>query len=77
MFEMLERLSDPELEGENLQKEIARGKVSASIGKVMVDNASLMLEAEKFKDDRINAKINLPTVFESKETHKAIEVSNE
>lgn len=51
MFEALERLSDDDLTGEELQIEIKRAKSMASLGKVIVENAAVTLDAKKYADE--------------------------
>lgn len=51
LFEQLERLNDEDLNGEELDKELERTKAITNIGRVIVDNARLALEAAKFKAD--------------------------
>lgn len=53
LFAQLERLSDEDLTTEQLDKEIARGKAINDVGKTIVDNAKLVLEAAKLKGDHI------------------------
>ena len=48
MFGQLERLDNPDLSDEELQKEKGRSKAMVDIGKTIVDNARLSLEARKF-----------------------------
>lgn len=49
LFAQLERLSDEDLSGEKLEEEITRSKAVSQISKDIVSNASLALQAEKFK----------------------------
>jgi non-homologous end joining protein Ku len=51
MFEALERLSDDDLTGEELQIEIKRAKSMAQLGKVIVENAAVTLDAKKYVDE--------------------------
>lgn len=51
LFEVLERINDDELQGEKLQEEIARAKTITQIGNTIISNASLALEAKKYKDE--------------------------
>ena len=51
LFEALERINDDELQGEKLQEEMARAKTITQIGNTIISNASLALEAKKYKDD--------------------------
>lgn len=47
LFEQIERLNDPELTGEKLQAEIARGKAMAGLATPIVNSAKTMVEALK------------------------------
>lgn len=53
LFAEMERLGDENLEGDKLQVEISRAKALADIASKIVDNASLVLEAEKFKAETL------------------------
>jgi cell shape-determining protein MreC len=47
LFEQLERLNDDELSEEQLEREIKRTKAMCNVGKVIVENAAVVLEAQK------------------------------
>jgi hypothetical protein len=47
LFEQIERLNDPELEGEALRTEIERSRAVSSIAKDITNNAKLVLDAKK------------------------------
>lgn len=49
LFEALERLNDEDLDDDQLDKEIKRARSISSIATKIVDNASLILEAQKIK----------------------------
>lgn len=51
LFEALERINDDSLESEKLQEEMARAKTITQIGNTIINNASLALEAKKYKDE--------------------------
>ena len=51
LFEALERINDDELQGEKLQEEMSRAKTITQIGNTIISNASLALEAKKYKDE--------------------------
>ena len=53
LFAEMERLGDENLEGDKVQVEISRAKALADIASKIVDNASLVLEAEKFKAETL------------------------
>ena len=47
MFAQLERLSDEDKKGDALKEEINRSKAVTSIASQVIDNARLMLDAQK------------------------------
>lgn len=47
LFAQLERLNDEELTGDNLKEEMSRAKAISSISKNIVDNARVLLDAQK------------------------------
>ena len=49
LFEQLERLNDDELTDDQLEREIRKNKAVISTASVIINNASLALEAEKLK----------------------------
>ena len=51
LFGQLERLDNPDLEGDELLKEIARSKAISEIAKNVIENANVILQAQKYKDD--------------------------
>jgi len=51
LFEQLERLNDEELTGEKLEEEIHRSKAITSVAQQVVNNANLMLDAQKHADE--------------------------
>lgn len=63
LFEQLERLNDEELSDDELQKEIKRSKSMTSVAKVIVDNAELMLQAQKHRDEYYFNEKNVPDVL--------------
>lgn len=64
LFAQLERLSDEELKGEALSEEIDRAKSIAVIAKTIIDNGSLVLDAKKLRDNRMDIDNNLPKMLE-------------
>ncbi len=64
LFAQLERLSDEDLKGGELQEEITRAKTINSVAAQIIANGSLVLEAKKLTDDKINADIQLPKMLE-------------
>jgi hypothetical protein len=53
LFAQLERLSDKDNSGENLQEEIERSKAVGSIARNIIDNARLALDAQKALGDSV------------------------
>lgn len=51
LFAQLERLSDEEIKGEQLQEEIERAKAVTSVASQIIQNASIVLRAQQFKAD--------------------------
>lgn len=66
LFAQLERLSDEDLKGEELQEELNRSKAVSDVAKNIVSNGNLILQAHKFKDERMDANNHLPEMLESK-----------
>lgn len=51
LFEQLERLNDEDLVDEKLEEEIHRSKAITSVAQQIVNNANLMLSAQKHADE--------------------------
>lgn len=51
LFEQLERLNDEDLTGEALDIEMKRAKAISQVANNIINNASVMLEAQKHKDE--------------------------
>jgi hypothetical protein len=66
LFAQLERLNDEELKGESLAEEINRAKSINDVASRIIANGSLVLQARKFMDDRMNADTKLPKMLEGK-----------
>ena len=67
LFAQLERLDNPDLEGDELLKEIARSKAISEISKNVIENANVVLQAQKYKDDfygRGNTDTEMPRMLE-------------
>ena len=64
LFMQLERLNDEDVKGENLKEEIIRAKAVSIIAKQIIDNGTLVLEAKKMMDNRIDADMKLPKMLE-------------
>lgn len=54
LFVQLERLNDEDIDGDTLHQEIARSKAVAVVASNIVNNAKLVLEAEKLKQNNRN-----------------------
>lgn len=54
LFGQLERLDDPELDTESLEKEIKRTEAMKDVGSVIIDNAKLQLRAWELNDARFD-----------------------
>ncbi len=66
LFAQLERLGDEDLQGEALSEEIQRSKAVASISANIIDNARIVLEAEKMRHSLLPGNVSLPEMLESK-----------
>lgn len=64
LFAQLERLSDEDIKGEELSEEVNRSKAIMGIAKNIIDNGSLVLESQKFIDDRFNENERLPKMLD-------------
>lgn len=51
LFAELERLSDEELNEDELKSEIGRARAITSVSKQIIENGALALKAEKFKQE--------------------------
>lgn len=64
LFAQLERLSEEDLTGEKLVDEINRAKAVTSVASQIIANGSLVLEARRLADDRLNADTVIPKMLE-------------
>lgn len=64
LFAQLERLSDEGVKGDELKQEINRSKAIMGVAKNIIDNGSLVLESQKFMDDRFNESNDLPKMLD-------------
>lgn len=64
LFAELERLSDEELTGDKLNEEIRRAEAVCGVSMQIVANGALVLKAEQFKDNAINANAKIPKFLE-------------
>lgn len=65
LFEQLERLNDDTLSGEQLETELKRAKVVASVASQIIANGHLVLKAVQLKEDHMNADIQVPKMLEA------------
>lgn len=54
LFAQLERLSDEEIKGEELQEEIRRAHAVTGVAREIIANGKLVLEAKKFEDEKLD-----------------------
>lgn len=66
LFEQLERLNDEELKGDALKEEIQRSKSIEDVAKQIINNGRLVLDSQKFVDDRMSEDSNMPSMLENK-----------
>lgn len=64
LFEQLERLNDVNLKDDRLKEEISRAKAISDIATKIISNGELVLEAQKFADDKWNADAEVPKILE-------------
>ncbi|SFJ33664.1 hypothetical protein SAMN02910355_2273 [Terrisporobacter glycolicus] len=64
LFAQLERLSDEDLKGEDLQEELSRAKAVASISTQIIDNGSLVLRAKQMQAEYGPNNNNMPKMLE-------------
>lgn len=64
LFAQLERLSDEDIKGEELKEEINRAAAVNGIASKIIENASLVLQAQKLMDNRVSADTNIPKMLE-------------
>jgi len=64
LFMQLERLNDEELILENLQQEIKRSKAIADVAGKIIENGKLVLEAERFMDEKGDLNSKIPKMLE-------------
>lgn len=64
LFAQLERLSDEDLVGEKLIEEMNRAKTITAVASQIINNGSLVLDAQKTRDNIISADIKVPKYLE-------------
>lgn len=65
LFEQLERLSKEKVDSDSLKSEIERSKAVTGVASKVIENGSLVLDAHKVYDDRMDADNNLPKMLKS------------
>ena len=64
LFMQLERLNDEDVKGEQLTEEIERSKAITNIAKEIIANGTLVLQAKKLQDGKMNIDDKLPKILE-------------
>lgn len=64
LFAQLERLNDESIKGEKLKDEIDRARAITGVAGNIIDTGNLVLEAQKFADNKWNADAKLPKMLE-------------
>lgn len=67
LFDQLQKLNDPKLEGDNLELELSKSKAMTDVGKTIISNASLVLKAQVAKDEKLGTYNELPALLGGKE----------
>lgn len=67
LFEQIERLNDEELQGEALKEEIKRSKAIEDVAKQIINNGRLVLDSQKFVDNRMNIDSSFPSMLDNKD----------
>ncbi len=67
LFAQLERINDEGLTGDDMTNELERTKAVIGLGKEIVSNARLALDAEKFKAEYQGVGKTMPEMLERKE----------
>lgn len=63
LFAQLERLSDEDLKGEELKEELQRSSAVSKVAQNIINNGSLVLQAQKFKDEKSDAESEIPKLL--------------
>lgn len=64
LFAQLERLNDEDKKGDDLKEEIDRAKAVSGIAKGVIENGQLVLNAQRFADDALDANAKVPKMLE-------------
>lgn len=73
LFESLDRLSDPDMSGLELQTEIQRAKAISNVSEKIIRNGELALKTEKAYDRHMAINAKAPAMLES----NTIEIIND
>lgn len=65
LFMQLERVGDEDLKGDKLKEEINRAKAVTSVATKIIENARVVLDAEKLRNDHIDGNYKPPKMLES------------
>ncbi len=64
LFAQLERLSEEDLKGAQLQEEIDRANAVNNVASRIIANGALVLNAKKIQDNRMDAELEIPKMLE-------------
>lgn len=64
LFAQLERLSDEDIKGDDLEQEISRAKAITSISSQIIANGNLVLKARQFQRESLDEDKKLPSMLE-------------
>lgn len=64
LFAQMERLSNEDLKGEELQVEITRAKAVGDIASRIIANGALVLKGQELINDKYDADMKLPKMLE-------------
>lgn len=64
LFAELERLSDEDLQGADLDAEIKRAHAVTGIASQLIANGNLVLKAMKFDDDKLSTEAHIPKMLQ-------------
>lgn len=65
LFAQLERLSDEDIKGEELQGEIERAAAVTKIAQQIISNGNLVLKAKQMMNERLEKNEKLPPMLEA------------
>jgi len=63
LFDQLKRLNDDSLDKEKLEEEVQRTRAITDVSKQVIDTGKLVLEAEKYRDDKWDADAEVPKML--------------